>query len=63
MADRISVEEARRKASAGEAILVCGYDDEAKCDRIRLPDAISMKRLERDAASMPKDREIIFYCA
>jgi hypothetical protein len=43
--------------------LVCGYDDEAKCDRIRLPDAISMKRLERDAASMPKDREIIFYCA
>ena len=63
MVDRISVEEARRKASAGEAILVCGYDDETKCDRIRLPDAISMKRFERDAASMPKDREIIFYCA
>jgi hypothetical protein len=63
MADRISVEEARSRASAGEAVLVCAYDDEAKCDRIRLAGAISLKRLERDAASMPKDREIIFYCA
>lgn len=63
MAERIGVEEARRRASAGEALLVCGYEDEAKCDRIRLEGAMSMKRLEEQAASLPKDREIIFYCA
>lgn len=63
MAERIDVEEARRKTSKGEALLVCGYEDEAKCDRIRLEGAMSLKRLEAQAASVPKDRELIFYCA
>jgi hypothetical protein len=63
MAERIEVEEARRKVSAGDALLVCGYTDEAKCDRIRLEGAISLKQFEERAAGLSKDREIIFYCA
>jgi hypothetical protein len=63
MAERIDVQQARRKVSAGEALLVCGYDDEAKCERIRLEGAISLKQLEARADEVPRDREIIFYCA
>lgn len=63
MAERIDVQEARRKVSAGDALLVCAYDEEAKCDRIRLEGAISLKQLDARSATIPKDREIIFYCA
>jgi hypothetical protein len=48
MADipRISVEEARRKVQAGQALLVCVYDDEEKCNKIKLEGAISLRALE-----------------
>ena len=29
--ERIGVDEARRHVAAGQAMLVCAYDDEAKC--------------------------------
>jgi rhodanese-related sulfurtransferase len=60
---RISVEEARRKAMAGEALLVCAYADEAKCATMKLEGAISLPALEARQATLPKDRELIFYCA
>ena len=63
MADRIGVDEARRKTSAGDALLVCGYEDDAKCARIRLDGAITLPELEARSATTSKDREIIFYCA
>jgi hypothetical protein len=63
MAERIGVEEARRKVTADEAVLVCGYEDDAKCARIRLEGSIPLARFDTQAASLPKDREIIFYCA
>ncbi len=63
MAERIDVEEARRRVNTGDALLVCGYADDAKCDQIRLEGAISLTQFETRAASLPKDREIIFYCA
>lgn len=63
MADRISVEEARRKVSEGDALLVCAYADESKCDRIRLEGAISLGELEAREATLPKDQPIVFYCA
>jgi hypothetical protein len=63
MADRIDVDEARRKVTAGEALLVCAYEDESKCDRIKLEGSISFTDFRTLAESLPKDREIIFYCA
>ena len=63
MAERIEVDVARRRASAGEALLVCAYPDETKCDRMRLEGAISLTQLQARAAELPKDRELIFYCA
>jgi hypothetical protein len=65
MADvsRIGVEEARRKVTAGSALLVCAYDDEEKCKKVSLDGSINMTQLASRAATLPKDQEIIFYCA
>lgn len=61
--ERIDVEDARRKTKAeGGALLVCAYEDEGKCNKIKLEGAISVAGL-RELAAVPKDREIIFYCA
>jgi hypothetical protein len=63
MADRIAVEEARRQVTGGEALLVCAYEDTSKCDRIKLEGAISLHDFRKLEDSLPKEREIIFYCA
>jgi hypothetical protein len=63
MADRVGVAEARRKVTAGEALLVCAYEDESKCDRIKLDGAMSLARFRTVAGSLPEGKEIIFYCA
>jgi hypothetical protein len=61
--ERIGVDEARRHVAAGQAMLVCAYDDEAKCHRIRVEGAIDLAQFKRQAALLREDREIIFYCA
>ena len=61
--ERISVNDARRKTkSDGGALLVCAYDDEEKCNRMKLDGSISLANLRTRLASVPKDQEIIFYC-
>jgi hypothetical protein len=60
--ERVSVEEARREAQAGRALLVCAYDD-AKCARVPLQGATTLSELSRRAASLPRDQQLIFYCA
>jgi hypothetical protein len=64
MADvkRISVEEARRKVDAHQALLVCAYDDDAKCRMMNLEGSISLTTLQSRLGSLPKTQEIIFYC-
>jgi hypothetical protein len=65
MADvsRIPVEEAHRKVTAGQALLVCAYDDETKCNKIKLEGAIPLKSFESTVSTLPKTQEIVFYCA
>ena len=61
--ERIDVSMAREKTVGGKALLVCGYDDDAKCRKGRLEGSIPLARLESITASLPKNQEIIFYCA
>ncbi len=60
--ERIDVDEARRKVAAGDALLVCAYEDESRCERMRLDGSISLASLRLQAPDLPRDREIIFYC-
>ena len=63
MADivRVGVEEARRKVTAGQALLVCAYKDEAKCRMLNLDGSISLSTFESRVGALPKSQEIIFY--
>ncbi len=55
--------EARRRVQTGRALLVCAYEDDAKYQSLKLEGSISLHELERRLPSLPRDQEIIFYCA
>jgi hypothetical protein len=63
MADiqRISVQQAHAKTKANQALLVCAYEDEAKCKMLNLEGSISFTSFKSRAQSLPKSQEIIFY--
>ena len=64
MAERISVPEARRHLQAdANALLVCAYDSDEKCRQNRLDGSITLTDFQSREGTLPKDREIIFYCA
>ena len=60
---RISPEEAYRHVKAGEALLVCGYEEEETFRTMRLDMAISLDEFKKRLPAIPKEQEIIFYCA
>jgi rhodanese-related sulfurtransferase len=60
---RINPEEAYRKVKSGGALLVCAYDDEATYQTMRLDMAISLGEFQKRLPGIPKEKEIIFYCA
>jgi uncharacterized protein (TIGR02284 family) len=63
LVDRISPEGAREHLRAGGALFVCAYDSREKCEQYRLEGAIPLEELEARAGSLPKNQDIIFYCA
>ena len=58
---RIGVEETHERVMAGRALLVCGYEDEERCNKIAVKGAMSLARFQSLLPSLPRDREIIFY--
>ncbi len=60
---RIPPEEVRKRVLAKQALFVCAYDDEAKYKTMRLEGSLSFNAFKTMAETLPKDREIIFYCA
>lgn len=61
--ERISVTEAHRQVAANQALLVCAYDDEAKCRMVNLEGSMSLKSFQSRVGSLPKTQNIIFFCA
>jgi hypothetical protein len=61
--ERIDVASARQHVREGQALLVCAYEDDAKCRKGRLEGSIPLARFEAVAPTLPKTQEIIFYCA
>ncbi len=60
---RISPKEARKKIQSGDALFVCAYDSDEKFNSMHLDGAISFKEFSGQSGSLPKDQQIIFYCA
>jgi rhodanese-related sulfurtransferase len=44
-------------------VLVCAYDGDEEFQEHRVKGAIPLSQFKSGAASLPKDKEIIFYCA
>ena len=63
MVARITPQEAHARVSAGRALLVCAYEDPARFAELRLEGAISIPEFRARRDSLPRDQEIIFYCA
>lgn len=59
--ERISAQQTYAKIKAGEALLVCAYEDEAKCRALNLEGSISFTSFKSRLQSLPKSQEIIFY--
>jgi len=59
--ERISPEQAHTKAKSNQALLVCAYEDDAKCRRLNLEGSISFTSFKSRVGSLPKSQEIIFY--
>jgi rhodanese-related sulfurtransferase len=61
-AKRIDPRQAHHDLASG-ALLVCAYDDEEKFQQNRLEGAVSLAEFQAQEDTVPKDQEIIFYCA
>ncbi|HTY23052.1 MAG TPA: rhodanese-like domain-containing protein [Desulfomonilaceae bacterium] len=61
--ERIGPQETHEKLKAGTAILVCAYDSDEKFRTLHLEGAISLSEFHSKVDSLPKDQEIVFYCA
>ena len=59
--ERISAQQAHTKTKSKQALLVCAYEDEAKCRMLNLEGSISFTKFQPRATSLPKTQEIIFY--
>jgi rhodanese-related sulfurtransferase len=60
--ERISPHEAKKHLQSG-TLLVCAYDSEAKFQQNHLEGAISLDELRAREGTLPRDQELIFYCA
>lgn len=60
---RVTPEEARRRMDSGKAILVCGYEPDEKFQAMHLEGAESLNQFRARLPDIPKEQEIIFYCA
>jgi hypothetical protein len=61
-AKRIDPRQAHEDMESG-ALLVCAYDDPDKFEQYRLDGALSLAEFRSQLNVIPKNEEIIFYCA
>ncbi len=60
MAARITAQQARRLVDAGQALLVCAYDDEQKCRDAGVSGALTHREFIARLPGIPKTQNIVF---
>jgi hypothetical protein len=64
MPRRLNSEDVRRRMESNDPpLLVCGYDNDRKCRDNAIERAITYNEFRNQLDRIPKEREIIFYCA
>jgi len=63
MPQRLKAEDVRRRIEGGDGpLLVCAYDDAEKCRGFGIGEAIPYPEFKSRLDSIPKSREIVFFC-
>jgi hypothetical protein len=60
--EKITAEQALGELAEG-ALLVNGYDDEQRWEITRVPGAVSYMDFASHLRDLPRDAELMFYCA
>lgn len=60
---RVSPKEAREKTVSRSAKLICAYEEEQECKDLHLEGSVSLSEFKAEISSLPKESELIFYCA
>jgi hypothetical protein len=60
---RVTPTEIYPRLRSGTALLVCAYDSDARFRQVHLEGAISLEEFTSLRPNLPRDREIVFYCA
>jgi len=61
---RIEPSEVLKKQGSGKKPwLVCAYDDEARCQQLKIGNSLTLGEFTSNAPTLSKDEEIVFYCA
>jgi hypothetical protein len=60
---RVTPQEVYPQVKAGKSLLVCAYPDEAKCRSLQLEGALTLQEFQAKLSSLPKEQEVVFYCA
>ncbi|HJV33853.1 ArsR family transcriptional regulator [Geomonas sp.] len=60
---RITPQEAQARVQSGQALLICAYDDDEKFRALHLDKALSLRQFREVEPTLPKDKELVFYCA
>lgn len=63
MIPRISPTEAFSRVKTGQSLLVCAYASDEHCKTMHLAGALLQSAFLAEVPTLPKDQEIIFYCA
>jgi rhodanese-related sulfurtransferase len=59
---RISIQQALAAAESDEGIVICAYDDQQKCEDMRVKNGWTLKELQQKQNDLPKDTRLVFYC-
>ena len=60
---RVTPQEIYPRVKSGEALLVCAYANEARCRNMQLEGSLTLQEFQARLPDLPKNREIVFFCA
>ena len=60
---RVTPAEAQDRAAGGKGLLVCAYEDEARCSEDPLAGAITLQDFRDRARDLPRMTPLVFYCS
>jgi hypothetical protein len=59
---RVSAREAHQKVQAGQALMVCAYESDARFAKFQLAGAIPFSKFKELFPGLGVEQEVIFYC-